>query len=195
MMTSNSLLATAGCLVLALSLAGCEGDDGRDGAPGPAGAPGADGADGADGAPGSDANAALSLTFLGRTAPLGGFDESAAEIVAYHPATVRAFVVNAEVGKVDIIDLQDPAAPNRVGTLDVGADVEAAEGLPEGAMGDVNSVDISGDTLAVALAADVPQENGYIAIYTADGTFLSAVEAGALPDKVGFSPDGIAAVR
>jgi hypothetical protein len=194
MMTSNSLLATAGCLVLALSLAGCEGDDGRDGAPGPAGAPGADGADGADGAPGSDANAALSLTFLGRTAPLGGFDESAAEIVAYHPATVRAFVVNAEVGKVDIIDLQDPAAPNRVGTLDVGADVEAAEGLPEGAMGDVNSVDISGDTLAVALAADVPQENGYIAIYTADGTFLSAVEAGALPDKVGFSPDGRYAV-
>lgn len=194
MMTRNPLFATVGGLVLAMALAGCEGDDGSDGTPGPAGAPGTDGAPGAEGAPGSDANAALALTFLGRTAPLGAFDESAAEIVAYHPATVRAFVVNAEVGKVDIVDLQDPSAPNRTGTLDVAADVESAEGLPEGSMGDVNSVDISGDTLAVALAADVAQENGYLAFYSTDGTYLSALEAGALPDKVGFSPDGRYAV-
>ncbi|KGE04457.1 choice-of-anchor I family protein [Pseudohaliea rubra] len=194
MMTRNPLFAAVGGLVLAMALAGCEGDDGSDGTPGPAGAPGTDGAPGAEGAPGSDANAALALTFLGRTAPLGAFDESAAEIVAYHPATVRAFVVNAEVGKVDIVDLQDPTAPNRIDTLDVAADVESAEGLPEGAMGDVNSVDISGDTLAVALAADVAQENGYLAFYSTDGTYLSAVEAGALPDKVGFSPDGRYAV-
>ena len=193
MTTRKTLRAATASLILTLMLGACDGDDGKDGtagAAGPAGTPGADGAAGAPGADGNDANAALSLKFLGRTAPLGGFDESAAEIVTYHPASVRAFVVNAEVGGVDVVDLQDPTAPSRVSSLDVAADVEAAAGLPDGAMGKVNSVDINGDTMVAAIAADNEVENGYVAFYAVDGTFLSAVEVGALPDKVAFSPDG-----
>ena len=58
----------------------------------------------------------ISLEFLGRSSP-GGYDVSAAEIVAYDPATSRAFVVNALSASVEIMDLSIPAAPIRVGSI------------------------------------------------------------------------------
>ncbi len=56
------------------------------------------------------AGSALSLTALG-SYETGQFDESAAEIVAYHAATQRLFVVNAQAAVVDVLDIADPAAP------------------------------------------------------------------------------------
>ena len=82
--------------VLALLLGACEGDDGNDGATGALGAPGADGSDGSDGADGQDANAALSLKLVGSTPAIAeNFDESAAEIVAYHAASDRPFLATS----------------------------------------------------------------------------------------------------
>jgi len=200
-MQQKTLIGAISAILLTFTLTACDGDDGSAGATGPAGAPGADGSNGADGADGvngadgNNANAALSLKLLGRSTPdAGSFDESAAEIVAYHPASVSAFVVNAQRGRVDIFDLQNPSSPTIAGNLDVAADVESRLGLEAGSMGAVNSVDVYGDTVAVALAADVEQEPGYVVFYTADGTYLSAVETGALPDKVAFSPDGMTVV-
>lgn len=40
------------------------------------------------------------------------------------------------------------------------------------------------------LLLKLKQNNGYIAFYQTDGTFLSSVEAGALPDMVTFTHDG-----
>jgi DNA-binding beta-propeller fold protein YncE len=182
-MTRNKLFAAIGAITLTLGLTACDGDDGNDGAPGAAGM------DGAPGADGQDARAAIALSFLGRTPALPeNFDESAAEIVAYDPLTVSAFVVNASSGSIDIVDLSAPSLPTITGSIDVAADVEAA--VAGVTMGDVNSVAVSGNTMAVAIAADTIQDNGYIAFYQTDGTFLSAVEVGALPDMVGFTPDG-----
>lgn len=173
----------ASCLTLPLILAGCEGDDGRDGR---------DGLDGSPGAPGEDATASrISLTFLGRY-ETGEFDESAAEIVDYDPATRQAFVVNANSGRVDILDISAPSSPTLVRSLDVAADIAGAApalGSPD-ALGAANSVAVSGNTLAVAVEAAVKQDNGWVAFYQTDGTFLSAVEAGALPDMLTFTPDG-----
>jgi hypothetical protein len=174
-------------------LAGCEGDDGTPGATGPAGATGATGAAGADGVDAS--RTAISLSFLGRGFnPDAAFDGSAAEIVDFDPATAQAFVVNAQAGGVDIYSLAAPANPTFVEALNVAADVAAAiDGLAAADLGAVNSVAIhSASTTMVAVIAAAPEtNNGYAAFYQAsDGTFLAAVEVGALPDSVAISPDG-----
>lgn len=130
----------------------------------------------------------LELAFLGRTPAIAdNFDESAAEIVAFDPATDLAYLVNANAGEIDIVDLSSPMTPTITGTLDAASDVADAVGS---AMGGVNSVSVSGDLIAVAVEADPNQNNGYIALYNTEGTFLRAVEAGALPDMVTFTPDG-----
>ena len=60
-------------------------------------------------------------------------------------------------------------------------------------LGAANSVDVHGasNTLAVAIAADVVGDLSHIAFYQAtDGTFLSAVQIGFMPDMLKFTPDG-----
>ena len=174
-------------------LAGCEGDDGTPGATGPAGATGATGAAGADGVDAS--RTAISLSFLGRGFnPDAAFDGSAAEIVDFDPATAQAFVVNAQAGGVDIYSLAAPANPTFVEELNVAADVAAAiDGIAAADLGAVNSVAIhsASNTMVAVIAAAPETNNGYAAFYQAsDGTFLAAVEVGALPDSVAISPDG-----
>jgi hypothetical protein len=174
-------------------LAGCEGDDGTPGATGPAGATGATGAAGADGVDAS--RTAISLSFLGRGFnPDAAFDGSAAEIVDFDPATGQAFVVNAQAGGVDIYSLAAPANPTFVEELNVAADVAAAiDGIAAADLGAVNSVAIhsASNTMVAVIAAAPETNNGYAAFYQAsDGTFLAAVEVGALPDSVAISPDG-----
>tara|TARA_R110002049_G_scaffold57581_19_gene157763 strand:- start:3889 stop:5532 length:1644 start_codon:yes stop_codon:yes gene_type:complete len=120
----------------------------------------------------------------------GVFDESAAEIVDYDPATRMTYVVNANSGQIDVIDASAPSSPTLTMTLDVAADVATALGMNAGDLGAANSVAVSNGALAVAIEADNKQANGYIAFYQTDGIFLSAVEAGALPDMVTFTPDG-----
>jgi hypothetical protein len=56
----------------------------------------------------------------------GAFDEGAAEIVAHDPGTQTVFVVNANAGTVDLIDIADPTAPALAGTV--------ASALPSGSM-------------------------------------------------------------
>ena len=192
MKTKRITFAAAGVL-MTLLLGACSGDDGTDGVAGSTGAPGADGSQGSDG---TDSNAAISLKLVGSTPAIAdNFDESAAEIVAYHPDSKTAYLVNSNSKAVDVVDLSDVTAPTITSTLDVAGDVETAvDALSEGDLGAVNSVDVSGVYLAVAIEADTKQDTGYIAFYNVDGTFVSAVPAGALPDKVGFSPDGKYAV-
>ncbi|WOJ98233.1 choice-of-anchor I family protein [Congregibacter brevis] len=186
------------CLLLSLAiigsltLAGCEGDDGDDGAAGVQGPEGPQGPAGEPGTNGSNSSArTIALSLLGRF-ETGVFDESAAEIVDYDPSTEQAFVVNANSGQIDVIDISSPSTPRLATSLDVAADVAGAiaDLADATALGAANSVSVSGGTLAVAIEADTKQDNGYIAFYQTDGTFLSAVEVGALPDMVTFTPDG-----
>ena len=66
----------------------------------------------------SASQAADELTFeLLSTYETGIFDEGAAEIVAHHAGTQRLYVVNADAGEVDILDIQDPASPEKIGAL------------------------------------------------------------------------------
>ncbi|WP_370979818.1 choice-of-anchor I family protein [Agaribacterium sp. ZY112] len=178
-------------------LTACGGDDGVEGAAGLqglAGEQGSNGQNGQDGANGVDGknaeNSSIHLSLLGRY-QTGEFDESAAEIVSYDAATQQAFVVNANSGMIDVLSLSNPAAPGLVDSLDVAADIAGfISDLEPGDLGAANSVSVASDLVAVAVEANIKQDNGYIALYATDGSFMSAVEAGALPDMVTFTPDG-----
>lgn len=171
---------------------GEQGPQGEQGAQGSQGTQGDQGPQGNQGVPGLDAaNSTVSLSFLGRY-ETGEFGESAAEIVAYDAATEQVFVVNANSGSVDIIDISSPATPTLVDSLDLATDIAAAIDAVANAdeLGAANSVSVSGNAIAVAVEAAIKQNNGYVAFYQTDGTFLSAVTVGALPDMVTYTPDG-----
>lgn len=171
-------------------LAACSGDDGDTGAQGLTGVQGAQGPQGTAGDNATDST--INLSLLGRYES-GVFDESAAEIVDFDPSTDRAYVVNADSGQIDVIDAATPATPTLLTSLDVAADVATAVAAvaTAGDLGAANSVSISNGVVAVAIEAATKQDNGYIAFYsTADNTFVAAIEAGALPDMVTFTPDG-----
>lgn len=121
---------------------------------------------------------AVELELLG-TYKTGIFDESAAEIVAYEPEGKRLYVVNADAKLVDILDLADPAGPVKAGTLDAKAHGKKA-----------NSVAVHGGLIAVAVAADPDQKPGKVVFFTSAGEEVGAVEVGAGPDMVTFTPDG-----
>lgn len=194
-MTFDSTFKQLTLAALISSLVACSGDDGAKGEKGDTGAQGPQGEQGVAGSNGENGVDAtpntIAIKFIGRYES-GEFDESAAEIVAYDAATEQVFVVNANSGMVDVLDISEPSLPVLVSSLDLGTDIAAALSsvASADALGAANSVAIKNGVVAVAVEASNKQANGYIAFYQADGTFLSAVEAGALPDMVTFSPDG-----
>ncbi|MFE4463593.1 choice-of-anchor I family protein [Oerskovia sp. NPDC056781] len=143
---------------------------------------------------------AVTLSPLG-TYSTGQLDESAAEIVAFHAASTRLFVVNAQSGKVDVLDARDPSAPTRLFELAVGGTASADDSVVA-ADAVVNSVAIRPDGLAVAaVESGTKTDDGWLVLFDAAApvttpgaapanAILGAVRVGALPDMVTFSPDG-----
>jgi hypothetical protein len=116
----------------------------------------------------------------------GEFD-GGAEIVSYHPGGQRLFVINSQVGQIEVLDLSDPTSPGQEAILDAGDAFESA--------GDTNSVDVHGDVVAVAVANENEQADGRVAFYDAASLdLLATTRVGPLPDMVTFTPDGSYAV-
>jgi DNA-binding beta-propeller fold protein YncE len=116
---------------------------------------------------------------------IGTFDnggETNAEISAYDPASKRLFVVNGGASLVDIIDLSDPTAPTKIGSIDT-------TGAGAGA-GQPNSIAVKNGLVAVAIQNQDKTANGYVGFYDASGALQTSVAVGALPDMVTFTPDG-----
>lgn len=112
----------------------------------------------------------------------GLFLQSAAEIPAFDAASRRAFVVNAQSGKLDVLDLSDPKKPRKVGEVD---------GTSVLARGEVNSVAVRNGLVAIAIQAQPKTDAGRVALYrAADLQLLGSVPVGALPDMLVFTPDG-----
>lgn len=121
--------------------------------------------------------------------PLGSYDTgvfnaSAAEIVAYHPASKRVLTVNANAGAIDVLDISDPSRPAKVGT------VSGGEGTT------INSVSVRTDGLAVAAVEPATKTDaGELIFFDAGAAQLAAeplgrVTVGSLPDMVTITPDG-----
>ena len=126
----------------------------------------------------SVAIAQINLQPLG-TYESGLFDESAAEIVAHDPNTQRLYVVNANSGNIDVLDIYYPANPTLLFQIDTAPYGDGA-----------NSVAVHNGIVAVAVQADPSQAPGTAVFFNQDGEFLSAVIVGALPDMLTFTPNG-----
>lgn len=125
--------------------------------------------------------ASIKLAFLGRH-EAGVFKASAAEIPAYDAQSQRAFVVNAQKGKIDVLDMRNPASPTHIGEID-------ATDIQPGAT--VNSVAVRNGIIALAIEASPKTAPGFVAFHKAsDLSRLSHVQVGALPDMLTFTPDG-----
>ncbi|MFB8830891.1 hypothetical protein ACE0DR_19730 [Azotobacter sp. CWF10] len=119
-----------------------------------------------------------------RLSPLGTFhsglfDQAAAEIVAHDPHSQRLYVVNAASGRVDVLDIHDPTAPALLFSIDLSVHGAA-----------VNSVAVHGELVAAAVEARSKTDPGKAVFMDRDGQVLAAVEVGALPDMLTFTPDG-----
>lgn len=148
--------------------------------------------DGKNGTDGKDnATSIINLEESGRYAS-GIFDESAAEIVAFDSQTKQTFVVNANSGKVDVLNSSDITNPTLNQSINMPADlVNAAVVTNASLVGAANSVTVSNGLMAVAVEANPKTDAGWIVFYKiSDLSFLKAVQVGSLPDMVTFTPDG-----
>ena len=130
----------------------------------------------------------------------GIFDDSAAEIVAHDPATQRLFVTNGAESRIDVLDLG--ALSNETGgdapqvaslQLEEFQELELLFSieLPDGIDADgITSVATTQGLIALAAPAENEADNGQVLFFSNDGFFLGAVEVGALPDMLTFTPDG-----
>ena len=113
----------------------------------------------------------------------GAFDDSAAEIVAFHADSKRILTVNALSGKIDVLDAADPSIPTKVGEVSGGENTT------------INSVAVRADGLAVAtVEPENKTDAGELIFFDAGadtpGTVLGRVGVGALPDMVTITPEG-----
>ncbi|TWT70697.1 choice-of-anchor I family protein [Crateriforma conspicua] len=119
---------------------------------------------------------------------LGQISLAGAEIVVYDDARALAFVTFA--GGVQVIDMSNPAAPALVGPI--------APSASTGATDEVTSVAVHGDLLAMAVPDADKTLPGHVFLYDLSAytnaisqiVFVNAVQVGALPDMITFTPDG-----
>ncbi|MCA9914722.1 MAG: alkaline phosphatase, partial [Anaerolineae bacterium] len=120
----------------------------------------------------------LTLTVLG-TYETGIFDEGAQEIGAYDPSSGRLFTTNAQADSIDILDMSSPSELSLIGQIsleDYGAGI--------------NSVAVYNSLVTAAVQGAEKTDNGMAVFMDTDGNVLNAVEVGALPDMITFTPDG-----
>lgn len=133
----------------------------------------------------------ISMQQLG-TYESGVFDESAAEIVAFDATTKQTFVVNANSGQIDVLNASDVLNPTKNLSIDLAQTLEnnsvvASKDL----VGPANSVTVKNGLMAVAVEAGTKTDNGWVMFFNiSDLSYVSAVEVGALPDMLTFSPNG-----
>jgi len=159
---------------LLLALAGCADD-------------GTNGTNGANGA-----GQIITLQRVGRTAAQGTFASSAAEIVAFDATGQQVFTVNAQSGAVDVFSATDVTAPTLTKSIDLRAMlVGNGDAADVSLVGASNSVSVSGALAAVAVEAAPKTNPGWVVfINTATLAYVEAVQVGALPDMLTFTPDG-----
>lgn len=168
------LVPTLMSAAAALSLTACGGSDGADGLNG--------------------AGQVITLSRAATTAAQA-FDASAAEIVAFDATNKNVLVVNANSGKIDVFaasSVSDVEGADPAQSLDLANMLLTAGKVTDAALvGAANSVDVHGDLAAIAVEANPKTDNGWVVFVNVNTlTYVNAVEVGALPDMLTFTPDG-----
>ena len=105
------------------------------------------------------------------------------EISSYDAASKRIFVTS-NIG-LQIVDASNPASPQLLSIVDFKV---PAIGLNSN---DVTSVDVFNGKVAVAVPNTTKENAGHVVfLNAADGSFISKVQVGVLPDSLTFTPDG-----
>lgn len=102
---------------------------------------------------------------------------NSAEIVAFDPTTDRLYIANSIGAQVDIVDFSDPAAPVYVDSISI---------TP---YGNINSLAVHNGVVACAVENTNPQADGQIVFLDQNGTLISQVPVGAMPDMITFNND------
>lgn len=121
-----------------------------------------------------------------------GDGELGAEIPTYHAASQRLFATNGAANTVDVYDLSDPTAPERIKQISLDAYGDGITSVAAGAK--VIAVAMTRD--AKFSASGIPTaQNGVIVVLDTHGKVLSSTDVGGvLPDAVSFTPNGLTAV-
>ena len=120
----------------------------------------------------------IELTPIGTYAS-GIFAQGGAEIVAHDPLMQRLYVVNAQAATVDVLNISNPNAPAKAGSISL---------IPFG--GVANSVSVRNGLVAVAVEAVPKTDPGKVVFFDAGLQPISFVTVGALPDMVTFTHNG-----
>lgn len=119
---------------------------------------------------------------------IGGYDTSvfgqgASEIVSFDKEEKRIFVINAQAGVIDVLDVSDPTQVSKL--LDFHVNFVGTSGI--------NSVAVHDPLAAVAVQGVLKTDPGFVEIYDIsqpEPLFLKSFQVGAVPDNVVFSPNG-----
>ena len=126
---------------------------------------------------------AESILTVADTYRTGIYDKSASETVAFDPLSKRVFVSNDNNNTLDVFRLEQNASLSKLFSLSM-----ASHGAG------VNAVAIKNGLVAVAVEANPKQNPGKVAIFSSvvemNGTALTSVQVGALPDHLAFTNDG-----
>lgn len=144
------------------------------------------------------------MSLVGRYASGGTAPSLVAEIVAYHANSKSLFITvdtpsePSSFKRVDLSGLGTTALsnPTTANNLQASARYNVTTDVNDSSFtaGGVQSLDVTGNLLAIAVQATRKTDAGVIAFYSLSSTgmptFLKKVTVGSLPDGVAFSPDG-----
>lgn len=125
-------------------------------------------------------SAQIQPQFLGRFST-GIYNNTAAEISAFDPATKRMFVINGADTSFKVVDISNPSNPQLITSISV---------KPYGI--DLTSVASKNGLVAIAVIDSMGKtENGKVVIFSASGlNYINQVDVGANPDMLTFTNDG-----
>lgn len=107
----------------------------------------------------------------------GAEGTNSAEIVAFDPTTDKLYIANSIGAKMDIVNFSNPSAPVLLNSVSI---------TP---YGNLNSLTVHNGVVAVAVENANPQLNGKIVFFDQNGTYISDVTVGAMPDMITFNND------
>lgn len=106
----------------------------------------------------------------------GSSASNSAEIVAHDPLSQRLYIANSIGAKLDIVNFSNPSAPSLINSINI---------LP---YGNINSVAVYDSIVAMAIENSTnPQDSGKVVFLDYNGTFISQVKVGAMPDMITFN--------
>lgn len=136
-------------------------------------------------------NLTTSTLFSINNTGLPGGSASGAEVVAHDAARGLLYVLGGQ--GVDALDASTGALVFSVPK----SAIQVPGGGASAALGNGNSVAISGDTLAIAVDGPAAGQPGVVAAFTVSGTpgnytatWRATAEVGVVPDMITFTPDG-----